>query len=96
MREEHDEHLRLNLQCLREKKLYGKISTCYFYQKEIDYLVHIISGEGIIMDPVKVEAIMKWAAPTNVQELHIFMVLPAYYRWFVESFSKIANPITEL
>jgi hypothetical protein len=96
MREEHDEHLRLILQCLREKKLYGRISTCYFYRKEIDYLGHIISGEGIIMDPVKVGAIMKWETLTNVQELHIFMFSAAYYRWFVESFLKIANPITEL
>jgi hypothetical protein len=44
--EEHDEHLRLVLQCLREHKLYGKLSKCSFYQTKIHYLGHVISGEG--------------------------------------------------
>jgi hypothetical protein len=48
MMEEHDEHLRLVLQCLREHKLYGKLSKCSFYQSKIHYLGHVISGEGIV------------------------------------------------
>jgi hypothetical protein len=64
--EEHDEHLRLVLQCLQEHKLYGKLSKCSFYQSRIHYLGNVISGEGITMDPAKVEAIMEWPAPTNV------------------------------
>jgi hypothetical protein len=66
-KEEHDEHLRLVLQCLRENKLYGKLLKCSFYQTKIHYLGHIIYGEGIVVDPTKVEAIMEWTAPTNVQ-----------------------------
>jgi hypothetical protein len=66
--EEHDEHLHLVLQCLREHKLYGKLSKCSFYQSKIHYLGHVISGEGIVMDPTKVEAIMEWPASTNVPE----------------------------
>jgi hypothetical protein len=59
MKEENKEHLRLVLQCLRENKLYGKLSKCFFYQEEIHYSGHIISGEGIVVDPTKVEAIME-------------------------------------
>jgi hypothetical protein len=60
--EDHDEHLCLVLQCLQEKKLYGKLSKCSFYQSKIHYLGHVISDEGIAMDPAKVEAIMEWPA----------------------------------
>ena len=94
--EEHDEHLRLVLQCLREHKLYGKLSKCSFYQSRIHYLGHVISGKAIVVDPAKVEAIMEWPTPTNVTEVRSFMGLAGYYRQFVEGFLKIANPITEL
>jgi hypothetical protein len=94
--EEHDEHLHLVLQCLREHKLYGKLSKCSFYQSRIHYLGHVISGEGIAVDPTKVEAIMEWPAPMNVTEVRSFMGLAGYYRWFVDGFSKIANTITKL
>jgi hypothetical protein len=70
MKEEHEGHLRLVLQCLQENKLYMKLSKCYFYQSKIHYLGHIISGEGIDVDPMKVEAIMEWPTLKNVQEVH--------------------------
>jgi hypothetical protein len=76
--------------------LYGKLSKFSSYQTNIHYLGHIISGEGIDVDPAKVEDIMEWPAPTNVQEVRSFMGLTSYYRCFVEGFSKIANPVIEL
>ena len=57
---------------------------------------YVISGEGIDVDPMKVEAIMEWNALTNVPKVCSFMGLVGYYRRFIEGFSKIANPIKEL
>ena len=61
--EEHEEHLRLTLQLLREHKLYAKLSKCDFYRDRIHYLGHIISYEGIYVDPKKIESIMKITDP---------------------------------
>jgi hypothetical protein len=55
--EEHEQHLRMVLQVLREHQLNVKLSKCSFHQRQIHYLGHIISKEGIAMDPEKVEAI---------------------------------------
>jgi hypothetical protein len=78
-KEEHDKHLRLVLKCLREKHLYEKLSKCSFYQSKNHYLGHVIFGEGITVDPMKVEAIMEWPTSKNVQEVCIFMGLAGYY-----------------
>jgi len=59
-------------------------------------LGHIITGEGINIDPIKFEAIMEWSTLMNVQEVHSFMGLESYSWRFVKGFSKIANPITKL
>jgi hypothetical protein len=94
--EEHDEDLHWVLQCLREKKLYGKLSKCSFYQSKIHYLGYVIFEECIVVDLAKVKAIMEWPTLTNVLEVHIFMSLVEYYRRFIEGFSNIENLITKL
>ena len=88
--------MRVVLCCLRENKLYGKLSKCSFFQKEIHYLGHIISGEGISVDSEKVKAIMEWPVLKNAHEVRSFMGLESYYQRFVEGFSKIEKPITTL
>jgi hypothetical protein len=76
--------------------LYAKLSKCSFYHKQIHYLGHIISKEGITVDPEKIESIREWLAPKNVKEVRSFMGLPGYYIIFIEGFSKISHPITSL
>jgi hypothetical protein len=72
--------LRLVLQVLREHQLYAKLSKCYFYQRQIHYLGHIISEEGIVIDPEKIEAIRGWPTPKNIIEVRSFMGLVGYYK----------------
>eukprot|EP00253_Pinus_taeda_P019019 PITA_19019 len=94
--EEHHENLRIVLQTLREHQLYAKFSKCDFFKEEIQYLGHVISKDGIAVDPEKIKAIMDWPIPKDVTDVRSFMGLVGYYRRFVEGFSKVAFPITSL
>ena len=94
--EEHAEHLRTVLQILREHQLYAKFSKCQFWLDKVALLGHVISVKGISVDPQKIEAIVNWKPPTNVSEVCSFLGLACYYRKFVEGFSKIAIPLTNL
>src|ERR1044072_7699625 len=94
--EEHAEHLRVVLELLKEKKLYVKLSMCEFWLSEVSFLGHVISKNGIIVDPTKVEAVSQWEAPKNAFEICIFLGLVGYYKKFIEGFSKLALPLTKL
>ncbi|XP_073153550.1 uncharacterized protein [Henckelia pumila] len=94
--EDHKEHLRLTLQMLREKELYVKFKKCEFWLKSVTFLGHIISKDGVSVDPKKVEAVMNWPRPKTVTEIRSFLGLAGYYQKFMEGFSSIAIPLTKL
>ncbi len=94
--EEHKEHLRLVLGKLREHQLYAKFSKCEFWLKEVGFLGHVISGEGIAVDRNKVDTVTNSEAPTTVGEIRSFLGLAGHYWRFIENFSKIAKTMTEL
>jgi hypothetical protein len=93
--EEHEEHLRLVLQWLRERQLYAKFSKCKFLIKEVPFLGHVVSPEGIVVDPSMVKEVLDWKPPMSVSEVRSFLGLADYYRRFILNFSKIVKPITK-
>ena len=67
--EDHAEHLRVVLSRLREHKLYAKFSKCEFWLRKVPFLGHVLSEDGILVDPSKVQEILDWEAPTSVHEV---------------------------
>ncbi|CAA7046739.1 unnamed protein product [Microthlaspi erraticum] len=95
-KEEHQRHLKKVLERLRGQKLYAKFSKCCFWKREIGFLGHRISEQGVSADSEKIEVIKEWPTPTNATEVRSFLGLAAYYRKFVNGFSSIAKPMTKL
>nr|AAR06331.1 putative polyprotein [Oryza sativa Japonica Group] len=94
--EEHKQHLRLVLEKLKEHQLYAKFSKCDFWLKEVQFLGHIVNAQGVAVDPANVESVTKWTPPRTVTQVRSFLGLAGYYRRFIENFSKIAKPMTQL
>ncbi|KAK6151523.1 hypothetical protein DH2020_014158 [Rehmannia glutinosa] len=95
-REEHERHLKIILETLREHKLYAKFSKCEFWLSEVAFLGHIVSGTGIAVNPSKVHTVVEWKQLESVTDIRSFLGLVGYYRRFIQDFSKIAGPLTRL
>ena len=93
---EHEEHVRIALQILRDSRLYTKFSKCEFWLKEFKFLAYVVSQEGIAMDSTKTDVVMDLEWSNNGSKVRSFLGLAGYYRWFVEGFSMIVALLTNL
>jgi hypothetical protein len=90
-------NLKAVLNVLKEKQLFAKLKKCEFWMEKVSFLGHVISKDGVVVDPRKIEAVVNWGWPTNIHEICSFLGLAGYYRRFVEGFfSNLSGPLTIL
>lgn len=92
----HVHHVREVFSILRSQQLVVKLSKCEFGREKVSYLGHVISGEGVAMDPSKLKAMTEWPQPTSVKKLRGFLGLTGYYRKFIRRYGEIAKPLTNM
>ena len=95
-REEHECHVKEVLRRLQKKNLALKLEKCEFYKQEVEYLGHIVTPEGLKMDPEKIWAVMEFPTPTNTTEILAFQGLVKYYYQFIHKFLEILAPMMDL
>ncbi|XP_048131522.1 uncharacterized protein LOC125314103 [Rhodamnia argentea] len=94
--EDHEQHPRIVLETTRMHRVFAKLNKCEFWLARVAFLGHVVSDEGIAVDPSKIKAIVGWPRPTIVTEIRNFLGPAGYYRQFVEKFSAIASPMIKL
>ena len=90
---DHVQHVDMVLKLLEEKQLYAKMSKCLFGVQEMEYLSHIVSHEGVKVDPSKIKTIKEWKIPTSIKHLRGFLGLTRYYRKFVKNYGACVEII---
>ncbi|GJP58391.1 hypothetical protein CLOP_g23643, partial [Closterium sp. NIES-67] len=93
---QHVEHLRRVFEILRRERFYVKLSKSEFAIEKVQFLGHMVSAQGVHVDPKKIEAVRTWKTPENEKELQQFLGFANYYNRFVPHYAKIAAPLTNL
>ena len=94
--EEHDRLVKEVLEGLRKNGLAVSPEKCVWRTEEVEFLGYIIGKEGIKMSKGKVEAVLSWEAPKSLKEVQAFLGFTNFYRRFIQDYSRIARPLTEL
>ena len=94
--QDHVQRVRQVLEKLKERDLKVKLEKCKFHKPELDFLGFIVGRNGLRLDPNKVKSILEWPVPNTVKDVQAFLGLANYNRKFIENYSKIAQPLTEL
>lgn len=93
---EHETHVRKVLEKLRGAGILLKPEKCEFHKEELEFLGFIVGTHGVRMNPKKVEAVLDWPTPRTVKEIQSFLGFANFYRRFIEGYSRISAPLTEL
>ena len=94
--EEHVKHVRQVLEILKSDKFYAKRSKCSFFEKSVKFLGHVISAEGISVDPTKLDTVVKWPDPKDASDVRSFLGLGNHFKKFIQGYSKLTAPLVEL
>ena len=92
----HADRLNSVFSRLKEANLHMQLEKCVFGSKEVEYLGHIVSSEGVKSDLKKVQAVKNYPVPKTVRDVRSFVGLVGYYRRFIKHISYLAKPLTEL
>jgi hypothetical protein len=93
---EHLQHVKIVLEQMCVNHLFIKHSKCVFSGTAMACLGHIISVEGVAMDPDMILTVESWPPPRTLHTLHKLLFLMGYYRKFIANYGKVARPLTAL
>lgn len=94
--DDHREHLKSVLRILKKNRLFAKRPKCKFGCLRVDYLGHVITKNGISVDPKKIQAMNQWLLLKNARSLRGFLGLTGYYRKFIKAYGSIAAPLNHM